>query len=69
MRVGIGWVKLGVLGGRGFEPRFGKRPWLFIFNGCDINGMSNKKTCAEVEDKLRKDWKGKIERQESRYRL
>ena len=55
MRVGICWVKLGVLGGRGFEPRFDKKPWLFIFNGCDINGMNNKKTCAEVEDKLRKD--------------
>ena len=54
MRVGIGWAKLGVLGGRGFEPWFGKRPWLFIFNGCDINEMSNKKTCAEVGDKLRK---------------
>ena len=55
MRVESGWVKLGVLGGRGFEPRFGKRPGLIIFNGCDINGMSNKKTCAEVEDKLIKD--------------
>ena len=55
MRVGIGRAKLGVLGGRGFDPRFGKRPGLFIFNGCDINGMSNKKDMCRMEEKSRND--------------